>query len=81
MRLALVGDVDGSHLRPVVARLSVLALGAEQLEGIAFVALELGALPFHRDRFLVRHHVGDVDRERALHRLRFAGHKAGQQFA
>lgn len=36
----------------VVARLSVLALGAEQLEGIAFVALKLWALPFHRDRFL-----------------------------
>ena len=48
----LVAHKHTHNIVGVVARLSVLALGAEQLEGIAFVALKLGALPFHRDRFL-----------------------------
>lgn len=48
----LVAHKHTHNIVGVVARLSVLALGAEQLEGIALVALKLGALPFHRDRFL-----------------------------
>ena len=48
----LVAHKHTHNIVGVVARLSVLALGAEQLEGIAIVALKLGALPFHRDRFL-----------------------------
>ena len=48
----LVAHKHTHNIVGVVARLSVLALGAEQLEGIALVALKLRALPFHRDRFL-----------------------------
>lgn len=51
-RATLVAHKHTHNIVGVVARLSVLALGAEQLEGIALVALKLGALPFHRDRFL-----------------------------
>lgn len=51
-RATLVACEHTHNIVGVVARLSVLALGAEQLEGIALVALKLRALPFHRDRFL-----------------------------
>ena len=51
-RATLVACEHTHNIVGVVARLSVLDLGAEQLEGIALVALKLGALPFHRDRFL-----------------------------